>query len=77
MEAKLDSGPILFINSYKITEHIDFDYCLDPMVRTAALLDYLGGHAGLPVNDCVAEGMFYIAHPCIRHLAVTKFVRGL
>ena len=71
----IDEGPILYKNNYEIKEkNIDFDYVLDPLVRTKALIEFFkGNEINLQKqNDEKDANTFYIIHPFLKHLSIIK-----
>ena len=72
-EEGIDEGPILYKNNYKIEEkNIDFDYVLDPLVRTKTLLEFFhNGEMNLQIQHEDKEAStFYIIHPLLKHMAI-------
>jgi len=69
----IDEGPILYKQEYKIEEKgIDFDYVLDPIVRTKTLIDFFKHNSINPIkqNDDEENSIFYIVHPFIKHASI-------
>ena len=76
----IDEGPVLFKKKYKISEKgIDFDYVLDPLVRTKALIEYLKKDKITPVkqNSNKQKTTFYIIHPLLKHLSIINYNKEL
>lgn len=72
----IDEGPILYKNNYKIYEkNIDFDYVLDPLVRTKALLEFLDSGEIFPQKQENKEKVntFFIIHPLLKHLSIINY----
>jgi len=77
-EEGIDEGPILYRMKYKIHERgIDFDYVLDPLVRTKALIEFFtSGDVNPTVQDDNEEAnTFFIVHPFIKHCSIIKHNR--
>lgn len=75
MREALDDGPLLHRRTFRITETgVDFDYVLDPAVRTATLLDFFANAAEMLANPLEPEheesNTFYIIHPVLKHLSI-------
>lgn len=78
-EEGIDEGPILYKERYKIVEkNIDFDYVLDPLVRTKCLINFFLQDAIDPIEQKEHEEAhtFYIIHPFIKHLSVLQHNQG-
>jgi methionyl-tRNA formyltransferase len=74
-EEGIDEGPILYQNSYKITEkNIDFDYTLDPLIRAKALIEFfkIGNFNPCKQKEYVDSSTFYVIHPLLKHMSILK-----
>jgi methionyl-tRNA formyltransferase len=74
-EEGIDEGPILYQNEYKIKEKgIDFDYVLDPIVRTKTLIEFFTNNKMVPIEQDKKENAstFYIIHPLLKHIAILQ-----
>lgn len=72
-EEGIDEGPVLYKNNYKIKEkNIDFDYVLDPLVRTKTLLEFFKQNNIKPQtqNHDDNANIFYIIHPLLKHISI-------
>lgn len=72
----IDEGPILYKNKYKIKEkNLDFDYVLDPLIRTKILIEFLSLNKITPEHQDKNEEIntFYIIHPFLKHLSIAKY----
>jgi methionyl-tRNA formyltransferase len=70
-EEGIDEGPVLFQRKYKITERdIDFDYVLDPLVRTKTLIEFF--RKGELNHEIQEKGgnTYFIIHPLLKHCAI-------
>lgn len=75
MEEGIDEGPILFRKKYEIKQKaVDFDYVLDPLVRTKILIEFFKqGKVNLKKQeDHEDASTFYIVHPLIKHASILK-----
>lgn len=73
LEEGIDEGPILYKSNYKIKEkNVDFDYVLDPLVRTKTLIEFFKKDSIEPQKqDHEKEAStFYIIHPFLKHLSI-------
>ena len=76
LEEDIDKGPILYRQEFKISEkNIDFDYVLDPLVRTKTLIEFFKTKEIKPKSqiDDTDETMFYIIHPVLKHLSIIDY----
>lgn len=75
-EEGIDEGPILYKKKYQIEEKgIDFDYVLDPLVRTKTLVEFFK-QGKLELNKQTkneSASTFYIVHPFIKHASILKY----
>lgn len=72
-EEGIDEGPMLFRKEYQIKEkNIDFDYLLDPLIRTKTLLEFFNMKKieALKQNNSEESTTFYIIHPLLKHISV-------
>jgi len=72
-EEGIDEGPVLFRKEYEIFEKgIDFDYLLDPLVRTKTLIEFLKTKKINPIkqDDDKEASTFYIIHPILKHISI-------
>jgi len=72
----IDEGPILYKKTYKIKEKgIDFDYVLDPLVRTKTLVEFFkeGKMNSIKQEEDDKSSTFYIVHPFIKHASILKY----
>ena len=74
MEDGIDEGPILHRKKYQIKQQVvDFDYVLDPLVRTKILIEFFEhGVVNLKQEDHEDASTFYIVHPLIKHASILK-----
>lgn len=75
-EEGIDEGPILYKQEYKIVQKgIDFDYTLDPLVRTKTLLEFFQKGEVLLENQKKEESSstFYIIHPFLKHASILNY----
>lgn len=75
LEEGIDEGPVLYKDKFNITDkNIDFDYVLDPLVRTRVLVDFFGqGKLDLSWQNPLGESnTFYIVHPFVKHASIRK-----
>jgi methionyl-tRNA formyltransferase len=75
-EEGIDEGPVLYKQNYKILEkQIDFDYVLDPLVRTKTLVGFFKNSLlNLEKQDENEEATtFFIVHPFIKHASIIKY----
>lgn len=75
MREALDDGPLLHRRTFQINEHgVDFDYVLDPAVRTATLIDFFSNSDEMLANPLKPgneeSNTFYIIHPVLKHLSI-------
>ena len=80
MSEGLDEGPKLFKKEYKISQKsVDFDYVLDPLVRTKTLIEFLKKNKINPIkqNRNEQSTTFYIIHPLLKHLSILKYNKKL
>lgn len=78
-EEGIDEGPILYKEQYKILEkNIDFDYVLDPLVRTKCLINFFMQDVIDPIEQKEGEDThtFYIVHPFLKHLSIINHNQG-
>ena len=64
------------MHKFKISEKsIDFDYVLDPLVRTKTLIEFFKTKEIKPKSqiDDTDETMFYIIHPVLKHLSIIDY----
>ncbi len=76
MNEGIDEGPVLYKKEYKISEKgIDFDYVLDPLVRTKALIEYLKTDKINPIKQNIdkRKTVFYIIHPLLKHISIINY----
>jgi methionyl-tRNA formyltransferase len=78
LDENIDAGPVLYRKHFVISDrNIDMDYTLDPLVRTATLVDYFNSKDSVSSQTLVGEDEkrndFYIIHPVLKHLAISKF----
>jgi methionyl-tRNA formyltransferase len=74
-EEGIDEGPVLYKQKYNIIEkNIDFDYVLDPLVRTKTLIEFFKRNRIEPLKQKENKEIntFYIIHPFLKHLSVLK-----
>jgi len=74
-EEGIDEGPVLYQNKYKIKEKgIDFDYVLDPLVRTKTLVEFFTNNKVAPIKQDKKgdTSAFYIIHPLLKHIAILQ-----
>jgi methionyl-tRNA formyltransferase len=75
MEGGIDEGPILYRKKYEIKQQVvDFDYVLDPLVRTKILIEFFE-HDEVNLKkqeDYEDANTFYIVHPLIKHASILK-----
>ncbi len=74
-EEGIDEGPVLYKNTYKIKEkNIDFDFALDPLVRTKALIEFFESKnlKAQKQDEDDKSNTFYIIHPLLKHLSIIK-----
>ena len=72
-EEGIDEGPVLYKNNYEIKEkNIDFDYVLDPLVRTKTLVEFFKQDdiKTKKQNHNENSSTFYIIHPFLKHLSI-------
>ena len=71
-EEGIDKGPVLYKQNYKILEkQIDFDYVLDPLVRTKTLIEFFkNDEINLQKQNEEDSSTFYIIHPLLKHLSI-------
>jgi len=75
-EEGIDEGPILYRGKYTISEKgVDFDYVLDPLVRSRALIDFfkIGEVKPILQDETCNANTFYIVHPLIKHCSILKY----
>ena len=74
LEDGIDEGPILYRKKYEIKQQVDFDYVLDPLVRTKTLIEFFKhGEVNLTKQkDHEDASTFYIVHPLIKHASILK-----
>lgn len=78
-EEGIDQGPVLYKSKYKIIEkNIDFDYVLDPLVRTKTLIEFLQNEEVDPITqqENVTSNTFYIIHPILKHISIINHNKG-
>ena len=76
LEEGIDKGPILYKKDYHIKEKdIDFDYVLDPLIRTKTLIEFFQKKKINPVKQNRDEQQitFYIIHPVLKHLSIYNY----
>lgn len=79
LDEKIDEGPILYKTSYVFKERgIDFDYVLDPLVRTKTLINFFQNNelSEMQQNQSEDTTTFYIIHPLLKHLSILKYNEG-
>jgi methionyl-tRNA formyltransferase len=72
-EEGIDEGPVLFRKEYSISQKsIDFDYLLDPLVRTKTLIEFFKTKKINPIkqDDHNKASTFYIIHPMLKHISI-------
>ena len=72
-EEGIDEGPVLYKAEYQIKEkNIDFDYVLDPLVRTKTLMEFLKSNiiSQTDQNHNEDSSTFYIIHPLLKHISI-------
>lgn len=75
-EEGIDKGPILYKQQYKLKQKgIDFDYTLDPLVRTKTLIEFFQKGEILLENQTQKEASstFYIIHPFLKHASIINY----
>ncbi|WP_440908632.1 formyltransferase family protein [Candidatus Pelagibacter sp.] len=80
LNERIDEGPLLYKKEYKISEKgIDFDYVLDPLIRSKALVEYFKISKINPSIQESNEGgsIFYVIHPLLKHLSIIKYNKEL
>jgi len=74
MSEKIDEGPVLHEKSFTLENtKLDYDYVVDPCVRTAALIEYLESPNTQEITgkqDTPEGQSFYVIHPVLKHLAI-------
>lgn len=77
-EEGIDEGPILYRNEYSINEkNIDFDYVLDPLVRTKTLIEFFNEEYIKPIKQSEDDTTtFYIIHPLLKHISIIQYNEG-
>ena len=78
-EEGIDEGPILYRKEYVITEKgIDFDYLLDPLVRTKTLIEFFKTKEMNPIkqDEQNETSTFYIIHPLLKHISILNHEKG-
>lgn len=79
LDEKIDEGPILYKANYEFKERgIDFDYVLDPLVRTKTLINFFQNNelSEMQQNQSEDTTTFYIIHPLLKHLSILKYNEG-
>ncbi len=77
-EEGIDEGPVLYKHEYEIKEkNIDFDYVLDPLVRTKTLIEFFQKDYIKPIGQEEDEAStFYIIHPLLKHMSIIQHNEG-
>ena len=79
----IDQGPIIHVKEYALKAgDYDIDHVLDPVLRTAVLIDCMKQgaleqekqHEVQDKED--SANTFYIIHPLLKHLAIDRFRQG-
>ena len=76
LEEGIDKGPVLYRQEYEILEKgIDFDYLVDPLVRSKTLIEFLKRKEIKPMEQIhdQDETTFYIIHPVLKHLSIINY----
>lgn len=78
-EEGIDEGPVLYKNEYFIKEqNVDFDYVLDPLVRTKTLIEFFQKNQLKPIKQTEEDESttFYIVHPLLKHMSIIQYKEG-
>jgi methionyl-tRNA formyltransferase len=75
--SKIDQGPLYYRQNYPIDMSVDLDYHYDPMVRTKCLIEFFDknflGQISPVEEESRSEALdFYIIHPFLKHVALSR-----
>lgn len=73
LDKNIDNGPLLYQKEYELSEkNLDFDFVVDPLIRTETLLDFLRKGEIKEARKNGSDNTFFIIHPVLKHLAILK-----
>jgi len=79
MSEEIDGGAILYRKTFEVKDPLaDFDYVLDPAVRTVTLLECFKRNPGFATIENPGRDHFdfFIIHPVLKHLAILHVRRN-